>query len=257
MGDFIVGDTHTLEEGAVLYPGHPLVEAAISQTRDETSSAIRALVTTDPLPGMLQATAGRRAKLVVSKLRYRGLVPVDRLVVTLLPEGELDPIEDVSVGDLLDLALEAAPDIAPALTWDAEVLDESIEECVLNDQAEVRDAEDRVLERKLDQLDRYIEDQIVVLKRQESVQLRAMEECERKRAKASSPTALDVAEPHRPKRSVRSLPGSKSASNVFRPATTQSTRNGGSDFLRHDTSNLSRSIFCKRICISVGEAPPC
>jgi hypothetical protein len=182
-----IGDVKQLEDGDYLYQGHPLINDAIEESRESTCEVLNVLLM-PPKSAGLEQFSGKRGRLRVSKLKYRGLAPVDRLVVTALTEGALDPIEGLAVGDIL--ACRIQPTDPFTVDVEEQLFDECFEETVLEDQSEVTHEEEQIFESRLEQLDRYIEDRILILKQKQGVGLREVEELERRKTRATSPTVL-------------------------------------------------------------------
>jgi hypothetical protein len=186
-GLFLIGDAREAGPGEQLYPGHSIVRAAVDEARQATSRPL--VVELGPgeagLPESLATSVGQRGRLVVTKVAYRGLEPVDQFLVTALVEHEDQPIE-LSIETLLQLSiLDSARAGAPPAVDDRDV-DDAIEEAVLKDQVEATKEDQRRFERKLAQLDRYLEDQILVLRRKRADRKRRLAERQRKSAMAPS-----------------------------------------------------------------------
>jgi hypothetical protein len=190
-GTFLIGHAHDLSEGEPLHPGHAFVRAAVDEARRATSQPLTVELCpgNEGLPQCLTPLVGRRGRLVVTKVAYRGLEPVDHLLVTALLEHHDTPLDRSTVEALLALAPRDLAGPETFLAIDDAVLSDAIEEAVLEDQG-VTTVEDEVrFERKLEQLDRYLGDQILVLKRQRAGRERRLEEAERRRERAPVPSS--------------------------------------------------------------------
>jgi hypothetical protein len=205
-GEFLIGDARGPGKGEPLYPGHPLVLAAIEEARRATSRPF--VVELAPgeagLPESLAPHVGRRGQFVVTKVAYRGLEPVDHFLATALVEGHQEPIE-LTVEALLSLAMRDAPAPEPPLALDDAEIEDAVQEAVLRDQAETMKEDQKRFERKLAQLDRYLEDQVLVLKRKCASEERRLAERQRRRATAPSALAHNDREVQLSEREIRRL----------------------------------------------------
>jgi hypothetical protein len=212
-GTFLIGQVHDLKEGEPLHLGHPLVRAAVAEAR---KAPVQPAVELGPgpngLPACLAPHIGKRGRLVVTKAAYRGMEPVDHLLVTALLEQDDAPLDGLTVEALLALSMRdgAQPECPPAV--DRAILKDAIEEAVLvdqiettsrkvptnpqtrNDQSRLNGKDKDLFFRKLEQLDRYLEDQILVLKRKRAKLQRQLAETEAKKQRAVAPSERTQAE---------------------------------------------------------------
>jgi adenine-specific DNA-methyltransferase len=191
-GTFLIGHARDLNEGGLLHSGHPLVTAALDEARQATSRPLE--VELGPgesrLPESLKHHAGRRGYLVVTRVSYRGMESVDHLLVTALIEQQDTPFDCLTVDSLLGLSVRDLPPSEARSTINQTELDDAVEECVLRDQAATTIEDETRFNRKLEQLDRYLEDQIFVLKRARANRERKLLEAERKKQSATLPSTL-------------------------------------------------------------------
>jgi len=99
-------------------------------------------------------------------VRYRGFESEERLLVTALLEGDAEPLPEAEARALLKLPLEDAERLEPPLDIADDEMEDAIEEALFVDQTRVADAEQKRFERQIEQVERFIEDQTLVLKRQ-------------------------------------------------------------------------------------------
>ena len=192
-GTFLIGRTQDLSEGEPLHPGHPVVRAAIDEAREATSQPLAELDLgpgDKGLPECLAANVGRRGRLVVTRVSYHGLESFDHLLVTALLENEHSPISGLRIASLMDLSVRdiMQPQGPPAV--DERDLDDAIEEAVLEDQAAATSKDEDQFNRRLEQLDRYLDDQVIVHKRKRGVLERRLEQAESKKQNAAVPSLL-------------------------------------------------------------------
>ena len=183
----IIGDSRDLSEGEVLHVGHPVVQAAIEDARRATADPFR--VTFGPLNGSapddLRPLAGRRGRLVVTKASYRGIEPMDNLLTTAVMEGSEDPLDAPMVETLLNLPIHAGGPAAAPEGWGD--LQGVVDEAVFNDQAAVSTQEQVRFQQMLRQLDHYLADQILIMRRRRAALDARIDDIEKRREKALSP----------------------------------------------------------------------
>jgi adenine-specific DNA-methyltransferase len=192
-GTFLIGHAEDLSEGEPLHPGHPLVWSAVEEARKATVSPLVEVELgpgESPLPECLAPHVGRRGRLVVTKVTYRGLESVDHLLVTGLLEGQNMPLVGLTVESLLALSLRDVNELKAPPALNQEILDDAIEEAVLEDQVAVTNKDQDRFNHKLEQLDRYLEDQVFVLKRKRAALERNLESAENRKQKAAAPSLL-------------------------------------------------------------------
>src|SRR5262249_49395315 len=133
-GMFLIGDAQDPSKGEPLYPGHPFLGAAVDEARQATSRPF--VVELGPgeagLSESFASDVGRRRRLVVTKVAYRGLEPIDHFLVTALVEHH-DKLIELTIETLLTLSIvdSTQPEV-PAAVDDCD-LDDAIEEAVLKD----------------------------------------------------------------------------------------------------------------------------
>jgi superfamily II DNA or RNA helicase len=183
-GDVVIGDARELRDGDILHSGHPLVQAAIDEARHAAAKPrkVRFAAGDMPLPESLVTLQGCRGHLVVTKIAYRGIESVDQLVTTALIEGATDPLDSESVQSLLSLVV--SDDDAPGPYATPPALEAAVEEAVFENQAAVTVSDRDRFERMLWQLDRYIEDQALLVRRRRTAVEEKIDEAERRRDRA-------------------------------------------------------------------------
>ncbi len=163
----VVGHAEDLGDADPLHLGHPLLEAAVAEARAATDRRFRV-----ELGGRLPALADRRGcrgRLVVVKVRYQGFEPVDRL----LPVAVIEAPSAATTGEVLPAAAAAALlELEPAdrdamvpLELDDEDVEDAVEEALFIDQSAVAADEQRRFDRAIAQIERYLDDRVMVLER--------------------------------------------------------------------------------------------
>ena len=175
-----MGRTEGLQDGESLHLAHPLVLAALDEARTagQGTFSVRFRLTKDA-PEALRDRSGARGRLALTRVSYRGFEREDRLVATALFDDSevLRPAE--AALELVQMPCEDITPPAPALSLTPDDLDEVVDEALFFDQAKATQAENDAFEKTIDQLDQYMEDRLLVLRRTRedtSVRLREAEE---------------------------------------------------------------------------------
>ncbi len=156
------GDARGLQNMEALNLLHPLVQEAIADARAWSGDgSIRLQLAAAPSAG-LSALAGKRGLLCVALVDYAGFEPVQSLVAAAVVEGT--PIDPSLAAELLRLpAMKGAAVKNPA---DEQSLDDAVDEAVFVDQRRIEEGEHQHFERAIGQLERYVEDKILVCRRE-------------------------------------------------------------------------------------------
>ena len=148
-----------------LHPGHPLVTAAIEEARASASGRLCvAWKLTPQAPAALAGRIGARGRLALDRVRYEGFERVDRLVAAAVLDGETDPLEAECAEWLLAQSPRDVTRAAPALDLE-ELLADAMEQEIFVDQTGVARDEQQSFNRQMEQIERYVEDQVLVLRR--------------------------------------------------------------------------------------------
>jgi hypothetical protein len=121
------------------------------------------------------------------KVRYPGFEPVDRLVPVVVMEDGAGGLSDVVTLRLLAGSLEPVPGLTTRVT-DAD-MDEAVEEAIFMDEHEVSRLEQAAFERAMGQLERFIEDRVLILKRSRAELARRIQGSRRDRDAAAGSEA--------------------------------------------------------------------
>lgn len=164
-GTVAIGEARNLEDADPLHLGHPLVQAAVAEAREATQiQSPVAWILDNGAPREVIAHKGKRGRLILVRIRYEGFEKIDRLIPIALMQGESSPLPIDAAQWLLDRPPHDRPSLQK-LEIDSSVLDDAVEELAFTDQIEVAGQEQAPFERNLEQLDRYVEDQLLVLRR--------------------------------------------------------------------------------------------
>jgi superfamily II DNA or RNA helicase len=182
----IIGDSRDISEGEALHVGHPVVQAAIEDARSATASPFRVVFTppNGSVPDDLRPLVGRRGRLVVTKASYRGIEPLDTLLTTAIMEDSEDPLGSTVIETLLHLPVRDSRPAEEPGGW--RNLHEAVDEAVFSDQAAVSKQEQARFQQMLRQLDHYLADQVLIMRRKRAALDARIQELDKKREKALS-----------------------------------------------------------------------
>ncbi len=129
------------------------------------------------------AHKGKRGRLILVRIRYEGFERVDRLIPIASLEGEFSPLSIDSASWLLDRQPQQQTG-AFKCPIESFVVEDVVEELAFTDQIEVSGEEQAPFERNLEQIERYVEDQLMVLRRRLSAARQSLLAAQDKRESA-------------------------------------------------------------------------
>jgi adenine-specific DNA-methyltransferase len=174
-----VGDSRSISDGEALHVGHPVVQAAVAAARQATSGPIGVVFeAAASAPNDLRSLIGRRGQLVATLVSYRGIERVDNLLVTAVVDGDDEPLPMGAVGRLVTLPTR---DIDLAEPANQQPLQDAIDTAVFADQAAMSAQDQARFEQMLRQLDHYLADQILIIRRKEARLNTQIEELQQRR----------------------------------------------------------------------------
>lgn len=158
---FATGDARGLSNAEALNLAHPLVQAAITNARDWPGGSV-ALRMPPEAPADLAALADKTGVLGVVLADYGGFEPVQRLIAAAVVDGApIDPSLAARISRLT--AVEGPPvEVFVDPPWLADALDEA----VFVDQGEVEKSEQKHFEQAFGQLERFVDDKVLVCRRE-------------------------------------------------------------------------------------------
>jgi adenine-specific DNA-methyltransferase len=159
---FATGDARALTDAESLNLVHPLVRAAIGHARGWAGDGSMTLHVPPGSSPELIALSGKAGAIRVAMVDYGGFEPVQRLVAAAVVDGA--PIDPSLAAQLL--RLEATDPSAPIVPLDTQWLDDAVEEAVFVDQRQVEKEEQEHFEQAIGQLERFVEDKILVCRRE-------------------------------------------------------------------------------------------
>ena len=181
-GSVVLGGALGLAGADPLHVGHPLVQAAVASAREDCAGQYRVRFRLNATaPKALRTRRGSRGRLALTRIRYEGFEPEERLRVTaVFDDAEvLRPAEAA-----LELLRQPCEDIAESATpleiTDAH-LDEVVDEELFEEQGRVADVNQQGFEQTMTQLEQYLADRALVLRREQRRQTRRLAAAERQR----------------------------------------------------------------------------
>jgi hypothetical protein len=159
---FATGDARGLTDAESLNLVYPLVRAAIAHARAWAGDGSVALHLPAGSSPELLALAGKTGVIRLVIVDYAGFEPVQRLVVAAVVDGApIDPSLAAQV-----MRLEATEEPTPNAPVEMKWLDDAVDEAVFVDQRQVEKGEQKYFEQAIGQLERFVEDKILVCRRE-------------------------------------------------------------------------------------------
>jgi adenine-specific DNA-methyltransferase len=159
---FATGDARVLTKAEALNLVHPLVRSAIAHARTWSGHGSIKLQLCPSSSPELAALAGKVGLLCVALVDYAGFEPVQRLVAAAVVGGT--PIDPSLAAKLMRLQATDSPEFKVPL--EAQWLDDAVDEAVFVDQRQVEEGEQKHFEEAIGQLERFVEDKILVCRRE-------------------------------------------------------------------------------------------
>jgi len=159
---FATGDARGLTDAESLNLSHPLVRAAIAHARAWSGGGSVNLHVPQGCSPELAALIGKTGVMAVVLVDYLGFEPVQRLVAAAVVGGS--PIDASLAAQLL--RLRATDGTIFKVEAEAQWLDDAIDDAVFVDQRQVEQGEQKHFEQAIGQLERFVEDKILVCRRE-------------------------------------------------------------------------------------------
>jgi superfamily II DNA or RNA helicase len=159
---FATGDARGLTDAESLNLVHPLVRAAIAHARAWAGGrSVTLHLSAGSSPDLL-ALSGKTGAIRAVIVDYAGFEPVQRLVAAAVIDGI--PIDPSLAAKILRLKATEGTNTGTAI--DTQWLDDAVDEAVFVDQREVEEGEQKHFEQAIGQLERFVEDKILVCRRE-------------------------------------------------------------------------------------------
>jgi superfamily II DNA or RNA helicase len=159
---FATGDARALSGAEPLNLIHPLVRAAIAHAKTWSGGGSVTLHLSPDSSAELEALAGKMGLMCVVLVDYSGFEPVQRLVAAAVVDGT--PIDPSLAAKIIRLRATDGPEFKVPV--EAQWLDDAIDEAVFVDQRQVEEGEQKHFEEAIGQLERFVEDKILVSRRE-------------------------------------------------------------------------------------------
>jgi hypothetical protein len=177
-----------------LHLTHPLVVAALEAAQSGLQEGYRVSCRLiEDAPPELTRHRGAKGRLVLIKVRYEGFEPVEELLPVALLEGDPSPLPIVVAQKLIWSELtDLDQETASRLTDDD--LEDAIERVLFDLESRSIAAEQQRFDRAIAQVERFVDDRILLLKRRREDLLDRFRQAEEKRDRALGPDARAEAE---------------------------------------------------------------
>jgi hypothetical protein len=186
---FATGDARGLTDAEPLNLAHPLVRAAIANARAWPGGSVELLLQPDATPD-LAAMAGKVGVLAVALVEYAGFEPVQRLIYGGVVSGApIDPLVAAGIA-----RLQATDSQTVAVTIDTQELDDAVDEAMFIDQRETEKREQKHFERAIGQLERFVDDKVMVCRRERASIAEKLRSAKARRDTVVGSTARDRVE---------------------------------------------------------------
>jgi hypothetical protein len=158
---FATGDARGLSDAEALNLAHPLVQAAIAEARAWPGGSVALRLPPDAASDLF-ALASKTGVLGIVLVDYGGFEPVQRVIAAAVVDGApIDPSLAARISRL------PAADGSPfEVVVDPPWLGDALDEAAFVDQQEVEKSEQKHFEQALGQLERFVEDKILVRRRE-------------------------------------------------------------------------------------------
>lgn len=159
---FATGDARAMTDAEPLNLVHPIVRAAVAHARIWSGGRPVKLQLPPGSPPDLAALAGKAGLICVVLVDYVGFEPVQRLVAAAVVDGT--PIDPSLAAKIVRLPATDGP--VSMVPPDEQWLDDAVDEAVFVDQRQVEEGEQKHFEQAIGQLERFVEDKILVCRRE-------------------------------------------------------------------------------------------
>ncbi len=180
-----LGAARDISDIESLHVAHPLIEAAVAEARAAGSGSFRVRFDLSAeAPEALRRRRGCRGRLALTRVAHAGFEREERLCVAAVFEDAevLRPAEAA-----VELLRQPCADVAaftPPLAFPLDHLDDVIEEELFLDQSSVAEDDQASFEGAMDQLDQYLADRMLVLRRDREQHRKRLAAAERQRDQA-------------------------------------------------------------------------
>lgn len=148
-----------------LHLGHPLVAAALAETRAAARTSSHSLLVQAESPA-LASLRSRLGRVRIARVHYRGFESTDRLVPVIVLDGDEGPLSAELAHSLLHQVItDRSPGAIRSQVSD-EVLDDALQQLLFQHTGEAGAQEHERFEQAIGQVERFLADRILLLERQ-------------------------------------------------------------------------------------------
>lgn len=181
-GTVALGGSRGLTGADPLHMGHPLIEAAVASARSGCAGEYRVRFRLgNAASAALRQHRGSRGRLALTRIRYDGFEPEERLRVTAVFEDAEVLRPAAAALELLRQPCEDVAEFAPPLDVSATHLDEVVDEELFEEQGRVAAVNQEGFEQAMNRLDQYLADRTLVLQRARRKHAQRLAAAERRR----------------------------------------------------------------------------
>ena len=189
----LIGSPVAGSDLSALHLGHPLVAAALAEIRAASQVRTFSLQITATAPEVI-SLRGRRGRLRVVRVEYRGFESIDRIVAVGVLDGDAAPLDAGLTSELLRQPIADRGERAATSTVTSEALDDARDELLFDELGEVGAREQPRFEQTLEQIERFMGDRILLLVRQREAAIARVAKGETQRDAAIGSEMRDRAE---------------------------------------------------------------
>ena len=181
-GTVVLGGALGLAGADPLHVGHPLVQAAVADVRSDCAGQYRVRFRLDAsAPAALRKHRGSRGRLALTRIRYEGFEPEERLRATaVFDDAEVLRPAEAALELLRQPCEDIAEPAAPLEVTDAH-LDEVVDEELFEEQGRIAAINQQGFEQTMTQLDQYLADRALVLRREQRRHMQRLAAAEHQR----------------------------------------------------------------------------
>ena len=149
-----------------IHLGHPLIKAALKEAQEATEKLFHIRVRTPEDDEELRRFRGHAGRLVLAKVCYDGFEPTERMLPTLVLRGALEPLALGMAARLLECPIDDLPPLTDSCSVPDEVMEDAFDQLIFATTDDVTRKEEQRFEGALTQLERFVEDRLLLLHRQ-------------------------------------------------------------------------------------------
>ena len=176
-----------------LHLGHPLVQAAVEETR-ATARARRYSIRIHAQSAETLSLRGQRGRLRMIRVVSRGFEVTERILSVLLLDGASSPLAPALAQQLLEATMENLPALTRTSSVSDAALDDAVDELLFDDTGAAGLRDQPRFERTIEQIERFVTDRVLLLERQLDLAVGRMSKAEAAREAAIGSDQRDRAE---------------------------------------------------------------